>query len=303
MRRTLTPAQYRRVAFWALVSLAAIIVTGALVRLTGSGLGCSDWPTCEQDELVAEFSFHPMVEFVNRLITGLVSIAVILAVLGSWRRVPRRRDLTWLSMGLVVGVIAQIVLGALVTKTELDPRVVLGHFLLSMVLVANAVVLHHRAGLGDPPARALPAQWGSRLLVVATAAVIGAGTIVTGSGPHTGSVDEPIDRLPFELRDVVRVHSVLAWVLLAVAVLVALGVARDPDALLGDRRRIETVLGLILVQGLIGYVQYFAGVPVTLVALHIVGVVALWWAVLSFHLHRRLPLHQTLEPRSELVDT
>ncbi|MDH3708202.1 MAG: COX15/CtaA family protein, partial [Acidimicrobiia bacterium] len=126
MRRRLTPEQYRRVAFWALLALAAIIVTGALVRLTGSGLGCSDWPTCEENELVAEFSFHPMVEFVNRLITGLVSIAVIVAVLGSRWRVPRRADLTWLSVGLVVGVVAQIVLGALVTRTELDPRVVLG---------------------------------------------------------------------------------------------------------------------------------------------------------------------------------
>ncbi len=300
MRRAITPAQYRTVAFWALLSLAAIIVTGALVRLTGSGLGCSDWPTCEQDELVAEFSFHPMVEFVNRLITGLVSIAVILAVLGSFRRAPRRRDLTQLSLGLVAGVIAQIVLGALVTKTELDPRVVLGHFLLSMVLLANAVLLHHRAGLGDPPpARRVPSR-ATTVLMVATAVVLAAGTLVTGSGPHTGSLDEPIDRLPFELRDIARVHSLLAWGLLAIAVVVALdSVRRNGPA---DRRRVELVLALLVAQGAVGYAQYFLGVPVGLVAVHIVGAVAVWWAVVSLHLHRRDPLPVIEAPAEDLVD-
>lgn len=300
MRRHVSPEQYRRVAFWALVALAAIIVTGALVRLTGSGLGCSDWPTCEENELVAEFSFHPMIEFGNRLITGLVSIAVILAVLGSRWRAPRRADLTWLSVGLVVGVLAQIVLGALVTRTELDPRVVLGHFLLSMVLLANAVALHHRAGVADPPPSSHNPGWGSRILVLATAVVMVAGTLVTGSGPHTGSLDEPIERLPFELRDVVQVHSILAWCLLAVAVSVAFSVARAGRP--GDRRRIEIVLALLVGQGLVGYLQYFTDVPVGLVALHIVGVVALWWAVVSFHMHRRDPLGAPLAPDRDLVD-
>src|SRR5262249_43673381 len=121
-----SPRTYGRgppVARW---PLAAITVTGAVWRLTGSALGCPDWPPCEQNRLVAEWSLHPMVEFVNRVITGVVSVAVILAVLGSLARVPRRRDLVWLSVSLVVGVIAQIVLGGITVLTDLNPVAVAG---------------------------------------------------------------------------------------------------------------------------------------------------------------------------------
>ena len=141
----MSPARYRSITGTALVALVVIVITGAAVRLTGSGLGCSDWPTCEEDQLIADLEAHAMIEFVNRLITGVVSVAVIAAVLGSFFRRPRRRDLTWLSVGLVAGVIGQIVLGAFVVLTHLNPWLVLGHFLLSMVLVANAVALHARA--------------------------------------------------------------------------------------------------------------------------------------------------------------
>ena len=174
----LSPQAYRRITLFALLGLCFIIVTGAAVRLTGSGLGCSDWPTCEQDKFVAPLQFHPMVEFVNRLITGLVSVAVILAVLGSLVRVPRRRDLTWLSIGLVIGVVAQIILGAIVVKVELDPLSVIGHFLVSVALVANAVILHERAAHdGSPGVRVVPPgvvvlSW---LMVLAASAVLGSG--------------------------------------------------------------------------------------------------------------------------------
>ena len=108
----LSPEAYRRVTLFALISLVVIIVSGGAVRLTGSGLGCSEWPTCESGRVVAPLEYHAWIEFGNRLFTGLVSVAVILAVLGSFVRVPRRRDLTWWSLGLVAGVLAQIVLGA-----------------------------------------------------------------------------------------------------------------------------------------------------------------------------------------------
>ena len=146
-RLRLSPARYRRLCVGALVALIAIVVTGAAVRLTGSGLGCTDWPTCSEDRLVAPLELHPMVEFVNRLITGVVSVAVIAAVAGAVARVPRRADLVWLALGLVAGVVAQILLGAALVLADLDPRFTIGHFLLSAVLVANAVVLAHRAGL------------------------------------------------------------------------------------------------------------------------------------------------------------
>ena len=130
-----SPRAYRRITLLALCAQVFIMVTGAAVRLTGSGLGCSDWPTCEQDRLVAPFEYHAMIEFLNRTITGLVSIAVIAAVLGSLLRAPRRADLTWWSLGLVAGVVGQIVLGGLTVLFELQPPFVIAHFLLSMVLV------------------------------------------------------------------------------------------------------------------------------------------------------------------------
>ena len=182
----LTPDAYRRICGVALALLAVIVVTGAAVRLTGSGLGCSDWPTCEEDRFVPEADFHGWVEFGNRLLTGLVSVAVIGAVLGSMVRRPRRRDLEAWSWGLVAGVVAQVLLGGIVVLSHLNPWLVLGHFALSMVLVANAVLLHHRAG--DHDRRDGPATDRVRRLTVALVGlamvVLATGTLVTGSGPH-----------------------------------------------------------------------------------------------------------------------
>jgi cytochrome c oxidase assembly protein subunit 15 len=282
---TVSPAAYRRITLFALLALAFIIVTGASVRLTGSGLGCSDWPTCEQDQFVAPLEFHPMVEFVNRLITGLVSTAVILAVLGSLLRVPRRRDLTWLSIGLVVGVLAQIVLGAVVVAVELDPLSVIGHFLVSIVLVWNAVVLHERAGHdGSPGVRVVPRAVVvlGRSMVVAAAFVIVAGTVVTATGPHGG--DEEAERLSrWDITEVVRVHAVAAWVLIGLAV-VALGMLRRSGAPRAVDRRGAFLVAAIVLQGAIGYAQYFNGVPPFLVGLHVTGSIVVWIAVLLFTL-------------------
>src|SRR5262249_22803241 len=140
---------------FALVALGVIVVSGGAVRLTGSGLGCPQWPNCDAGHLAphGETGYHGAIEFVNRVFTGLVSFAVIVAVLGSFIRVPRRRDLTWLSVGLVVGVLAQIVLGGLTVIYGLSPPWVMAHFLLSMVLLADAVVLHVRASRPDGVAR------------------------------------------------------------------------------------------------------------------------------------------------------
>ena len=154
MRRfRLSPWAYRRIALLALLALAFIIVTGGAVRLTGSGLGCPDWPTCADGRVVAERSFHPMVEFVNRAITGVVSFAVILAVLGSVIRRPRRRDLILLSVGLVLGIVGQIVLGGETVKHDLAPPYVMGHFLLSLLLVWDAVGAPPSGRRGGGPGR------------------------------------------------------------------------------------------------------------------------------------------------------
>ncbi len=153
---TLTPSIYRRITLVAGILIAIIIVTGAAVRLTNSGLGCSSWPNCEAGQLVAhpESSTHQKIESANRLFTGLVSVGVIAAVLGAFLRRPRRRDLLWLSGGLVAGVMGQIVLGGITVLVDLHPAAVMSHFLLSMLLLADAIVLYHRAGIPDGDGRA-----------------------------------------------------------------------------------------------------------------------------------------------------
>jgi cytochrome c oxidase assembly protein subunit 15 len=283
----LSPRAYQRITLIALVALVFIIVTGAAVRLTGSGLGCSDWPTCEENSLVAPLEYHAMIEFVNRLITGLVSAAVIVAVLGSLVRQPRRRDLTWWSLGLVAGVIGQIILGGLTVLFELRPPFVIAHFVLSMVLVWNAVVLHQRgrfASVASLPVVAPKVRALSRVLIVSASAVILTGTIVTGTGPHGG--DEEVDRLSFSLEAVARVHSATVWIFLALTI-VMLIVLRKTGAPASVDRHAWLLVGAIVVQGAIGYIQYFTGVPPWLVILHVFGSVVIWMTVLGFHLSLR----------------
>ena len=272
------------------MALAFIIVSGAAVRLTGSGLGCPDWPTCADNRVVAPLEYHAMVEFVNRTVTGLVSVAVILAVLGSLRRTPRRRDLTWLSFGLVAGVVGQIVLGGLTVLFELRPGFVMAHFLLSMVILADAVVLHDRAGRpdagdgsGPAPARGWVADRDlgrlGGLVVVAAGLVLFLGTVVTSSGPHGG--DENAERLQFALPDVARFHgaSVVLFLGLTLVTLWRLRAAKAPAAVL---RRGEVVLAVSVAQAAIGYIQYFNGVPALLVGFHVAGAAVVWVASLRF---------------------
>ena len=290
---TISPRAYRRVTLFAVVALAFIIVTGGAVRLTGSGLGCPDWPTCASDRLVAPWQYHAMVEFVNRSITGLVSVVVILAVLGSLVRVPRRRDLVWLSIGLVVGVIGQIVLGGLTVLFHLKPGFVMAHFLLSMVLLADAVVLHQRAGRPAGPTRlAVPRDLLAlaRLEVAAAGLAIFLGTVVTSTGPHGG--DEHAERLPFVLTDVARLHGIAVMLFLVVTLVTLWRLYREgasPQLF----RRGEILLAVLVAQAALGYVQYFTGVPALLVGFHIAGAAAVWVAVLRFHLAFSVPVAGT----------
>ncbi len=280
------PATYTRLTRLALWALTVIVVTGAAVRLTGSGLGCEDWPACSEDSLVADLEYHALVEFVNRLFTGVVAAAVIAAVLGSWRRRPRRLDLIVLSCGLVAGVLAQVVLGALLVKTELDPRFTMGHFLLSMVLLWNAALLdtkarwpHDRTSGGG--GRRLPHDGGrpldaqSRLMLWAVLAAGGAllvtGALVTGAGPHAG--DTRAERLPLLVREVARVHSIVAMAVLAL-VLATWRRLRASGAVEGAS--MGRVAGLMTVQAVVGYVQYFAGVPALLVGVHVALASVTW---------------------------
>jgi len=291
-REPIEPATYRIIVAVALVALGAIVVSGAAVRLTGSGMGCPTWPTCEDGSLVPRGATgaNGWIEFVNRTFTGAVSVAVALAVLGSRRRRPMRPDLTLWSWGLVVGVFAQALLGGLVVILHVTPIAVAGHYLLSAVLVANAVVLHHKASQSEGPRRprATPTLLHrSRLLLGLASAVLVTGTLVTGSGPHSG--DEAADRLPLAVVTVARLHSATVWAFLAV-VLVVLHQASRGDADADTVGRGRVLVGAIAGQGTLGYVQYAAGVPELLVGAHVLGSVIVWVAVLRFHLALTEPI-------------
>lgn len=281
----------------ALGLLVAIVITGAAVRLTGSGLGCDDWPNCSSTKLIDVSSTHAAIEQVNRLFTGLVSAGVIAAVLGSLWRSPRRRDLTWLSLGLVAGVLAQIVLGGILVIFDLHPILVQGHMVLSLVLVGTAVVLHRRAGEPDGARRRRATSPVATKLVTVLVALTGVaillGTVVTGAGPHAG--DEDVERLGIDIPTAARFHGIAVMVTLAVAVALAVVATRRAE----DRRLTGPLSSWIFVgmlQAAVGYVQYFNDVPALLVGVHVAGATLLWG--LTVHLALTT---STTAPRSEGV--
>ena len=313
------------------MALGAIVLTGVSVRLTGSGLGCPDWPSCDDQFFPTEENqYHAWIEFGNRLVTGVVSVAVVLAVLGSLWRAPRRNDLVWWSLGLVAGVGAQVILGRWVVTSELEPWVVIAHFLLSMVLLWNAIVLHHRADEGNrrdrsPIASRSPISSNNislnngissqtlrlgdsrlRAMLWAMSALAGwvlvNGTLVTGSGPHGG--DENAERLSFDIADVARLHSisVIVFCVLVLGIFWMLFRSPLPEEAL---KPMYVLLVVIAMQGFIGYLQYFNDVPELLVGMHVLGAISVWWATLHAHLtvwnahleQQNQPLPDSEQPR------
>ena len=262
-----------------------IVVTGGLVRLTGSGLGCPTWPQCAPGSVVPvagqSEGFHKFIEFGNRLLTFVVILVVVISIVAAWRQLPRRRPLVLLASLGLLGVVGQAVLGGLTVLTGLNPALVAGHFLLSTVLIAAAVALHQRGNdHGDGPrtplvrAEVRTLTW---VVVGLGGLVLFLGTIVTGTGPHGGDVDTP--RFGFQPTMVAQAHAdaVILFIGLTVALWLALRLTDGPDA---ARRRVLVLLLVSLAQGAIGYVQYFTGVPWLLVALHLAGACAVWVAAL-----------------------
>lgn len=282
---TVTPQRYTKVATAALVLLCVIVVTGAAVRLTGSGLGCEDWPRCNDERFIDVSTGHGAIEQVNRLFTGLVAAGVILAVLAARLRRPYRVDLVKLAWGLVAGVIGQVVLGGIVVLTDLHPLANQGHFVLSMILVANATVLVLRSRDRRPvePVDSRTRRVG-RLMVIAGVAAIVTGTIVTGSGPHAG--DENARRFNLDISSVARLHG-FSVILTLVLLLATIALARRSTTTwheLSGLLEITMIVGVL--QGVVGYVQYFNGIPAALVAVHIAGATA--FMIVMTALWRRL---------------
>ncbi|MGH9123287.1 MAG: COX15/CtaA family protein [Acidimicrobiales bacterium] len=291
-----TPARFRKVCLFAVWALVFIIVSGAAVRLTGSGLGCKDWPSCRVHPNVKPWRYHEFVEFGNRLVTLALTVAIIAAVLFSVFRAPRRRDLVWLSSGLMAGLVGEIVLGGIVVLYKLAPQLVMAHFMYSFILLLDGLVLYHRAGFADGPADergwARPAAAAQPvvsselraiggLLLASVSVVIFLGTIVTSTGPHGG--DPTARRFDLSLHDVAKLHSSAVILFLGLTVvtlwrMLQSGAPRDVI------RRGEVLLVVLVIQGAVGYIQYLSGVPAWLVQVHVTLAAALWVVALQFFL-------------------
>jgi len=285
-RLRITPQLYAKVTAIALFALALIVLTGAGVRLTGSGLGCPDWPKC-YGGTVPPLDTHAVIEYGNRLLTGFVGFAVIAASVLAWFRVPFRGHLALFGALLPIGVIGQAILGALVVKYHLAPGLVMSHFILSMLLLDAAFALAWCSRY-EPWERRRSSDrlgvWSVRALVPLGQLTILAGTIATASGPHAGAHDNQlVHRFDFEgtgtLEWVVQRHSAIATVfgLAAIAVWFLL---RRPG---GDRRALRPlgfVLGLLALQGAIGGVQWFLKLPGELVWAHVALATTTWLAML-----------------------
>jgi cytochrome c oxidase assembly protein subunit 15 len=261
-----------RVALANAVANGAIVVTGGAVRLTGSGLGCPTWPRCTDESFVAtpELAGHGVIEFGNRLLTFVLAAVAVATVVVVFRSV--RRDLRALAVLGILGIPAQALLGGVTVLTGLNPWTVAAHFLLSMVLVAVATVLWLRSrepGVGRPLLRR-PFLLLVNGIAAVTAAVLVVGTVVTGSGPHSGDPDA--GRTGFDPELVSQVHADVVFLLigLTVALLVALYAIDSPGRV---RRAARDLLLIELLQGVIGYVQYFTDLPIALVLLHMLGAV------------------------------
>ena len=275
--------------------LYAIIITGSLVRLTGSGLGCADWPQCSTTKFVDVSTGHAAIEQINRLFTGIVSAAVIAAVLGSIFVTPRRKSLIWLSSGLVIGVLAQVILGAVVVLTGLNPWSNMAHFLVSLALVTTAVFLVEHAGAtnvdGDfavidqtAPTRQLTKRFADLILVLCGLAII-LGTLVTGAGPHAG--DENSIRLNLDLRSITRIHSATVLLCITATLIFFAQVRKSASEWTRLRAKLEVFLFVAVAQGGVGYLQYFSGVPAQLVAVHVAFAVAVWITLLRLWIAAR----------------
>ncbi|MUN37777.1 COX15/CtaA family protein [Actinomadura litoris] len=305
-----TPGSLRFLALLGVIGNALIVATGGAVRVTKSGLGCPEWPRCTGDSLVPTHSAeHPAlnmsIEFGNRLLTFVVLGVGVLVFVAAVRLRPRRGSLVRWALAQPMSVVAQAVIGGIVVLTDLHPASVALHFLVSPALLVFCVILWIRAGEGDAPPRALAAPRVRRLaaaLVAACGVVLVAGTVVTGTGPHAGDADSR--RWGFNIEDVTRVHSGLAWVTVALTILAAVVLHRT-DAPPAARRRVHELIALELAQGALGYVQYFMGVPGPLVVLHMLGAVLLWIAAwrLALALRDRGPVPSATAPAPEPTTT
>lgn len=282
-----------------LVAQAGIVVTGATVRLTASGLGCPTWPECVAGSIAPTSeqteAFHKYIEFGNRLLTFVLLIVAIATLFAVYKHnqerklsgLHKRRSLTILALGILAGIFFQALLGGITVLTGLNPLIVAAHFMVSIGLITIATMLLVKAQEPDGAASlqvAKPINIGMRVHIWLALAVIALGTLVTGSGPHAGDTND-IVRLGFEFRDITTVHAAMVWLFVGLTsgLLVALHATAAPRVV---TKQAWFVFGICIAQGIVGYTQFFTGLPWALVALHVLGACLLWIFSVKFYLTR-----------------
>jgi cytochrome c oxidase assembly protein subunit 15 len=297
------PLALRRAALASVITNVIIIVTGGAVRLTQSGLGCPTWPKCTDDSLVTtpEMGIHGLIENGNRLLTGAVAVPAVLGVIIALAAVARRRDHVRLAWGVLGMVASQAVLGGITVRTGLNPWTVGAHFMLSIITVTVACALWVRAAEPDAPAQSLvpkPMRQLTAILVATGLAVLVVGTVVTGSGPHSG--DPLAARNGLDPGATAQLHADLVFLLIGLTIAAWLGLkaCRAPAPVI---RAARILLIIELGQGLIGFVQYVTHLPVVLVGAHLAGAVAVWLGTLALIFSMRTRREMIAGTASELV--
>jgi cytochrome c oxidase assembly protein subunit 15 len=280
----------RRIFTALLFFQCVIVITGGIVRITGSGLGCPTWPECAPGSYTpspdqAEDPLHIWIEFGNRLLTFVLAIAALASLFYALRFIPHTR-IRLLALAQVLGIVAQAILGGITVLTGLHPATVAAHLLLSIVLISGALSLRQRVYGRIPRTFQTESltQLLARALVTLGFIVIVLGSIVTGTGPHAG--DDTSERFGFDIRVVAWLHAdlVIAFLGLTLATWIAIRLGEAEPARSVLLRRITTLLALSLSQGAIGYLQYFTGVPELLVILHLIGAVTVWLSLWNFYI-------------------
>lgn len=275
----------RPLAITTLAMNIAIVVSGGVVRLTSSGLGCPTWPRCTRESFVphGELGIHGAIEFGNRMVTFVLAAVAVATVFTAWRY--GRRSVLRLALVVAIGVPAQALIGGATVLTDLNPWIVAFHLLVSLAMIGVAVVLLRRLREGDGaplPTVPSPVAWLVRATFAAGWVVLYVGTVVTGSGPHAGDVDAPRNGL--DPADVSQLHTDFVFLLIGLTV-GALFALRSVGAPARAVRAAFVLLGLELAQGMVGFVQYVTDLPVVLVGFHLLGAAlvsaALTWLLLG----------------------
>jgi cytochrome c oxidase assembly protein subunit 15 len=284
-----SPALLRRLTTLNVVLLLAVVVSGAVVRVSNSGLGCRDWPNCSSTEFVSVATDHAAIEQINRIFSGLIGIPLVLTLFAVYQLRPRRGDLLLRAWILLALFLSEAVVGGVSVHLELAWFSVMSHFLLALALVSVALQIRRR--VREPAGPRVPivapaAVWLVRVVYVWTIGVLVLGTLVTAAGPHGG--DRDARRLGIPMSDLARTHAVAVDVLVVLTLVTVVVLVRThaPRAVLSTA---SFALGAMVAQGVLGYVQYAREVPAVLVGFHVFGAVLVFAAVQQLALATTAP--------------